>query len=390
VTGALRRSWIENGRHYFEYATDDPVPFGTAVFSARYAVRSDRWNDVALQVLHHPAHRFDVDRMIATMKSALDYYTKTFGPYQLHDLRIVEIPPYSINGRAHVTTIAFAEQNFITRDRPGEVDHTFFGTAHEIAHSWWGGQLRSADARGGALLTETLANYSAMMLTEKVLGPEQVRRVYDYQMDRYLRRRAAFERDVPLIEVEDQPHISYGKGAVAMYTLREVIGDSALNTALRGFLEKYRNGGPPYPTSLDLLATLRAATPDSLQYLLTDLFETVTLWHVKTERAAVEKTSRGDYRVTLEVTAKKVRADSVGHETEVPMNDLVEVGVFARGKGKSLGSALYLKRQRIHSGKQTIVVVVRQEPGHAGIDPYSKLIERDRADNVVEVQQGGS
>jgi hypothetical protein len=45
VTGALRRSWTENGRRYFHYATDEPVPFGTAVFSAKYAVREDRWRD---------------------------------------------------------------------------------------------------------------------------------------------------------------------------------------------------------------------------------------------------------------------------------------------------------------------------------------------------------
>ncbi|HEX6094761.1 MAG TPA: hypothetical protein VF432_00450 [Thermoanaerobaculia bacterium] len=35
--------------------------------------------------------------------------------------------------------------------------------------------------------------------------------------------------------------------------------------------------GPPYPTSLDLYAELRAVTPPSLHSLLTDLFETMTL-----------------------------------------------------------------------------------------------------------------
>jgi ABC-2 type transport system permease protein len=390
VTGTLRRSWTENGRRYFQYGTDVPVPFGTAVFSARYAVRKDHWNDIALQVLHHSDHGYDVDRMLVSIKAALDYYTRTFGPYQFQDLRIAEEPPYSINARAHVTTVAFAEQNFITRDRPGEVDQTFFGTAHEVAHSWWGGQVRPAAVRGGPMLSETLANYSAMMLTERFLGPEQARRVYDYQMDRYLSRRAAFSRDVPLVEVEDQPHISYGKGAVAMYTLREQIGDQAVNTALRRFLAKYRDSGPPYPTSLDLLMALRSVTPDSLEYLLTDLFKTVTLWNVKTERAMVENTSTGEYRVTLDVSAKKMRADSIGDECEVPMNDYVEIGVFAPRKGEGLGAPLYLQRHRIHSGRQTIQITVPREPSRAGIDPYRKLIERDRGDNVLVVEGSSS
>ncbi len=393
-SGALRRSWTENGRRYFHYGTDVPGPFAASVFSARYAVREDRWRapgamgqDVALQILHHPAHRYNIDRMVAGMKASLDYYTKVFGPYQFRQLRVVEIPPYSINGRATATTIVFSEQNFITRADAGRVDHTFFGTAHEVAHSWWAGQLEgTAYARGADVLSETLANYSAMMVTEKVLGPKEARRVYDFQMDRYLSRRADFARDVPLIEVEDHPHIAYGKGAVAMYTLREHLGDKVVNTALRRFLEKHRDGGPPYPTSRDLLAELRAVTPGPLQYLLTDLFETITLWDVETRRAGVARTADGRYEVTLDVAARKLRADSVGKAIETPMNDFVEIGVFAPGTGDGLGAPLYLQRHRIRSGKQTIRITVPREPARAGIDPYRKLIDRDREDNVVEVK----
>lgn len=386
-SGALRRSWRENGRRYFHYGTDVPGPFGASVFSARYAVAEDHWKDVALQVLHHPAHRSNVNRMIASMKASLDYYTRVFGPYQFRQLRVVEVPPYSVNGRATPTTIIFAEQNFITRADGGRVDHTFFGTAHEVAHSWWAGQLRgTAYARGSDLLSETLSNYSAMMVTEKVLGPEQAKRVYDFQMDRYLSRRAEFATDVPLIEVEDHPHIAYGKGAVAMYTLRERLGEEAVNTALRRFLEKHRDSGPPYPTSRDLLAELRAVTPGPLQHLLTDLFETITLWDVDARNAVVERTNGGQYQVTLDVVARKMRADSVGRETETPMNDFVEIGVFAPGNSEGLGTTLYLRRHRIRTGKQTIRVTVPREPLHAGIDPYRKLIDRDRGDNIVEVK----
>ncbi|HEY9422134.1 MAG TPA: M1 family aminopeptidase, partial [Thermoanaerobaculia bacterium] len=389
-SGAPRRSWTENGRRYFHYGTDVPGPFGASVFSARYAVREDRWKDVALQVLHHPAHRSNVDRIIAGMKASLDYYTKVFGPYQFRQLRVVEIPPYSVNGRATATTIIFAEQNFITRADGGRVDHTFFGTAHEVAHSWWAGQLRgTAYARGADMLSEMLANYSAMMVTEKVLGPEQAKRVYDFQMDRYLSKRAEFETDVPLLEVEDHPHIAYGKGAVAMYTLREHLGDEVVNTALRRFLEKHRDSGPPYPTSRDLVAALRAVTPGSLQYLLTDLFETITLWDVEARNAVVERTNGGQYQVTLDVVARKMRADSVGRETETPMNDFVEIGVFAPGNSEGLGTTLYLQRHRIRGGKQTIRVTVPREPLHAGIDPYRKLIDRERGDNIVEVKAAG-
>jgi len=402
VPGVLRRSWTgTGGRRYFHYSSRIPETFAASVFSGRYAVAKGRWKDpsassgqvpsassgqaVALEIFHHPPHRANLDRMMSGMQSALDYYTSAFGPYPYRELRIIEVPPYSIHGRAFPSAVGFAELNFINRQEPGLVDLTFFGTAHEVAHQWWGGQVRPAYAKGRGFVSEALANYSAMLVTEKVLGPAEARRVYDYQMNRYLQKRGETGKDVPLLEVDDHPHVSYGKGAVALYTLREHIGTEAVNGALRCFLEKYRGSGPPYPTSLDLYAELRAVTPPSLHYLLTDLFETMTLWDVKTQSAAARRLPDGKYEVTLDVMAQKLRADGAGRETETPMNDFVEVGVFTPGKN----DAIYHVRHRIRSGKQTIRIIVPRQPSRAGLDPYRKLIERERGDNVAEVETGG-
>jgi ABC-2 type transport system permease protein len=229
-----------------------------------------------------------------------------------------------------------------------------------------------------------------MVLMDKTFGPEVARRVYDFQMGRYLLGRASQSHEVPALEVEDQPYIAYRKGAIAMYTLREYIGETQVNAALRRYLEKYRDAGPPYPTSRDLYAELRAVTPDSLHSMLRDLFEDVILWDVKTERASVQPTGTGAYVVTLDVVAKKMRADSIGKETEVPMDDLVEIGAFAAGKGDGLGEPLYLTRHRIHSGKQTIRITVPRAPARAGIDPYHKLIDRQREDSVDDVKSSGT
>jgi hypothetical protein len=106
---------------------------------------------------------------------------------------------------------------------------------------------------------------------------------------------------------------------------------------------------------------------------------------VRTDSARAEPVGGGSYRVTLFVDASKARADSVGRQTPVMMDDAVEVGVFAgTSRDGSPGESLYLKQHRIRTGKQTIVVTVPRLPGRAGIDPYHKLIERKRDDNVAE------
>jgi hypothetical protein len=383
--GVLRRSWQENGRSYYEYDTETPESFGVTVLSGRYAVREDRWKDVKLRVYYHPQHADNVDRIIHGMKAALEYYSDQFGPYQYKHLTLVEHPPYGGFGSAHPGLIKFTESFFLTRVGDGDVDEPFYGTAHEVAHMWWDGQTEAANVPGHGLLTESLANYSAMILTDTVYGHEMGRRVFDTQINRYLIGRAEQSREVPALDVEDQPYIAYRKGSTALIQLRDFIGEERVNAALRRFVEKYRAPGPPFPTSRDLYAELRAVTPDSLHGLLVDLFETITLWDVRTQKATFARNAAGQYEVTLEVIGQKTRADRDGDQTEVPMDNLVEVGVYAADGAEPI----YLERHRIRSGTQTIRVVVPREPARAGVDPRGRMFDRDRSNNVVDVEVPG-
>ena len=389
--GSLRRTWTENGRRYFHYVSDAPIKDVFAFFSADYAVREDRWKDVQIQIFHHPTHTENLDRMIRGVKASLDYYTEHFGSYPYSQFWIAEVPRYHGNfARALPNSVAYSEGfGFIARVEDG-IDYPFAVTAHEVAHQWWGGQIAPADAQGSRVLYETLAHYSAMMVMEKTYGPDQVRRFLGQFRHRYLvGRQNDGQGEVPLLLSGDHKYIHYDKGAVVMYALRDYIGEERVNTALRRLLEKYRFGGPPYPTTLDLYRNLQAVTPDSLHYLLTDLFEEITIWDMQTKVARVEPTGAGAYRVTLEVEAQKMEADSIGRAVQVPMDDFVEVGVFAAAEdGEELGEPLYLRKHRIHSGEQTITVTVPRAPARAGIDPYHRLIEWKREDNARDVVPG--
>lgn len=182
------------------------------------------------------------------------------------------------------------------------------------------------------------------------------------------------------------PYAAYRKGPFALYALSEYMGEERVNLAFRRLLEAHRSGAPPLATSLDLYRELQAVTPDSLRYLLHDLFAANTFWELETERAAAEQTDAGTWQVTLRVRARKVTVDPAGVETEMPMDEWVEVGVFApTEEGAEFGETLYLQKHRLRSGEQTITLTVPREPADAGIDPYHLLIEVERFDNVEEV-----
>ena len=384
--GYLQRSWKEGNRRFFHYRMDAPMLNFYAFLSGRYAVRRDRWRNVAIEVYHHPPHAYNVERMVNAVKKSLDYYTAEFGPYQHRQVRILEFPRYAEFAQSFANTIPYSEGiGFIAQVRPNDIDYPFFVTAHEVAHQWWGHQLVGANVQGAAMLSETLSEYSALMVMEREFGRAKIGRFLRYELDQYLRGRTTETRaEMPLALVEQQQYIHYNKGALAMYALRDYIGEARVNAALRSFLDQWKLRGPPYPTSRDLLGHLRAATPDSLHYLIRDLFERVTLYDNRTESATYLRLPDGRYQVDVRVRARKRLADSVGAETDLPLDDRIEVGVF----GENREVPIYLAKHRIRAGVQTVRVVVKQPPERAGIDPLHKLIDRTIDDNTVDVTAG--
>ena len=175
--------------------------------------------------------------------------------------------------------------------------------------------------------------------------------------------------------------MSYRKGPFALYALSEYIGEAQVNGALRRLLETHRRAEAPLATTRDLYRELQAVTPDSLKYLLHDLFEVNTFWDLEAEQVTAEPGDDGSWRVMLNVRARKMVVDEAGVETEVPMNDSVEIGIF---DDKGLNEPIYLHKHPISAGKQTITVTVPRKPTRAGIDPNSLLIEVKTDDNVEE------
>jgi hypothetical protein len=381
--GYLQKEWEEDGRRYFHYAMDAPILNFFSFLSARYAVVRDSWNDVAIEVYYHPGHEFNLDRMTTSVKKSLDYFTREFSPYQHRQIRILEFPRYATFAQSFPNTIPYSESiGFIARVKDDDIDYPFYVTAHEVAHQWWAHQVIGAHVQGSTMLSETLAQYSALMVMEEEYGPDKMRRFLEYELDRYLRGRSTErKKELPLLRVENQDYIHYRKGSLVMYALKDVIGEQSVNRALSGFLGEWGFQGPPYPTSRDLLAALRAETPEDLHPWLADLFEHITLYENRATEAVAKETGEGRYEVTLSFESKKLRAGEQGEETEVALNDPIDIGVF-----DSDGEPLYLERFRLDGSVSEVTVTVEGEPATAGIDPYHKLIDRHPDDNEVRVQ----
>lgn len=173
-----------------------------------------------------------------------------------------------------------------------------------------------------------------------------------------------------------------------MWALRQYVGQEQIDAVLRRLIERYGSGEPPLPTSLDLYGELQTVTPQPLRYLLADLFEANTYWNLETQRVTTQQIATGEWHVALDVTARKVIVDEAGVESDVAMDDLIEVGVFTGQENQGVDEPLYLRTHKVRSGHQRITLTVPRRPSRVGIDPRNLLIELDSLDNIEEVREG--
>ena len=383
--GYLQREWTANGRRYFHYKTTSPILGFWSYLSARYEVKRDQWNGIAIEIYYDEKHPYNVDRMIDGVKKSLSYFTANFSPYQHKQVRILEFPRYERFAQAFPNTIPFSESiGFIADLRQKDaLDYVFYVTAHEVAHQWWAHQVIGGNVQGSTVLTETMAQYSALMVMEKEYGKAHMKRFLRYELDRYLRARGNEAiAEMPLVLVENQGYIHYRKGSLVMYALRDYIGEERVNRALAKFLDDHAFSGPPYTTATELVKYFRAEAPPEYQEVITDLFERITLYDLKTNAATVTKRPDGKYSVKLTVASVKLRSDDKGEEKPVPIDDWIDVGVFAEDDGENLGKTLFTEKRRITKPVETFEIVVSEKPARAGIDPFNKLIDRDPKDNT--------
>jgi ABC-2 type transport system permease protein len=388
--GSLLREWDENGRHFFEYKLDHQSLNFYSFMSARYSVAREEWNGIKLEVYYDKQHPWNVPRMMNSLKKSLDYYTKNFGPYYHKEARIIEFPRVARFAQAFPGTMPYSESiGFIANiNKPDDIDFVFYVVAHEMGHQWWAHQVVGANMEGATLLSETLAQYSALMVMEKEYGRDTMRKFLKYEMDNYLRSRGAERlKERPLLKVEaNQGYIHYRKGSVVLYYLKEMIGEEAVNRALRKVIQQYAYATPPYPTSYALVDALKEQTPPDLQYLIKDLFEDITIFSNRTLDATAQKRSDGKYDVAIKVETRKYKADAKGNETEVPVNDYIDIGAFAKpASGKKYGDTLYRERVHITQKESNFKFVTASLPEKAGVDPFALLIDRLPEDNTKTV-----
>lgn len=407
VPGALISEKLESGKRVFHYRTEKSIKFVFSIISGVYEKHEDVSQGRRYEIYYHKGHDRNLTGITDALKRAMEFNTHYFSPYPYGEIKVVEFPR---SAGSYATTsgnvIQMSEIRFI--GDPGEkndglIDLAFYTAAHELSHQWWGNQVMPADAPGAVMLTESICEYVTAKVYEKKFGKQQALKFLKIQMKRYLGGRASdTAAEPPLLSVEpEQSHISYGKGALVFYSLAEFIGEEKLNRALGDFLRETASQKDRYALSSDLLGFIERATPDSLKYLIADMFQNVTFYENKISSANKTKLPDGKYAVDFDLIVSKYKlignnvksyVDSNGKSlsfdpgngesvmNSLPLNDIIDIAILDAKR-----NVVYRDRIRVNKIISGIQVIIDSEPSTVIVDPDELMIELNKADNKHEL-----
>ena len=213
---------------------------------------------------------------------------------------------------------------------------------------------------------------------------------------------------------ENQQYIHYNKGSLVLYALSDYIGEKNFNNILKEYVKEVAFQEAPYTNSIEFVNHIRKGTPAEFQYLIEDMFETITLYDNKVEKVTSKKLPNGKYQVDIDFVVSKYRLYDKGKESKdkngksfkdkngktltyksgkktiesYPLNDFIEVGIFGEKIKKGdfeLENELYNKKYKIDRINNKLTIIVDKKPIEVGVDPYNKLIDTDSEDNRMKL-----
>ncbi len=393
TSGSLEREWTKGDRRYFHYKMKEPMVNFYAIVSAEYQVFREKWrpeattNEIDLEIYYHKGHDQNVQRMMDGMKHSLEYFSNSYGDYPYDHFRIMEFPRYRTFAQSFPGAVPFAESmGFrLDIDDQEDLDMVFYVTAHEVAHQWWGLQLIAATVEGRHALLESLAQYSALMITKRQFSEEKVAKFLKENEQKYLRERATEKKkEKSLVETYGQQYVHYSKGLLNFNHLQNRIPEDSINKALERLVNDWNfldhpNTLKSYATFRDFLDQLDMVTPDSLKNLNRDLFEQITLHELSVDDVSYVETEPRYYELMASFEARKYHVDSMGIEQEVPPQDWIDIGIYAETtSGEEL---IELKTYFFDQPHISIDVLIDRKPSKVVIDPMNLFIEKEDRDN---------
>jgi ABC-2 type transport system permease protein len=300
--GVLESESVAAGRRTAVWRSDQPVHFFNLI-AGRWRVRRGQ----GTAIFYDPRHAYNVPAMSRVLDAARLWYSRWFYPYPWRELKLSEFAAHANYAQGFPTDISFSEGiGFLTKP-DFETDAVFVVTAHESAHQWWGNLIVPGKCAGGDLLSEGMAHFSTLLLTEQVKGLGARLEFAKRIEERYGRNRHP-DAERPLVEIDGSRSgdttVIYDKGGWVFWMLLRQLGREQDLAGLRRFVADWKDS-PDHPVLQDFVAAMRpfAADPAAYDAFVRQWFFQVVVpeYQLREARKRQVAAAAGDWEVTVMV-----------------------------------------------------------------------------------------
>lgn len=387
ASGQLIGQWQDGGRNYFHYKLADKVyPANLAYFSGRYAIKKVSHQGLDIEMYYDPDHGANIDEMLRSIKATYEYLSVNFGAYPFDSLRVIEVPAYHpFGGKASAGVIAMTEGLYTEDYTDGAlINNVARNTIHEFAHQWWGEKMVPKIIAGEGVLVESMAKYFEVVILEQLIGKTMAGDLTKYNQRRYFSGRAyAHSSEVALTSSENQNYLNYGKGPISLLALRELMGETKLNTALKKLIDK--NSHAMTATIDDLMDEIYAVADNNQHTLIDDWFNKVIEYQLSVDNAQITPMQNGQYSVEFDIKASRSMLGDNDRYTPTTIDEPLQVALTSTDTKGQAQSVIIRQTHQITQQTTNIKLVVDNKPEYVLIDPDFTRLDKNLADNTVKI-----
>jgi|HubBroStandDraft_2_1064218.scaffolds.fasta_scaffold00175_2 hypothetical protein len=277
VVGAsgIEASSVNNpdGTKTVAYHGDDIHDFAWTA-SPHYLIYNDIFQSsvgpVKLRILMQPAHWNQAERHARIAKETMERFDRWYGPYPYKTLTIVDPEPGSeAMGMEYPTFITGGTSWFMPKGLlvpEGVVEH-------EFGHQYWYGMVATNEFED-AWMDEGINQYSEAKVMDSIFGPAtSVLNLWGITAGERDQDRLFYEASADLdsmaqngwqyFNYNSYGGITYGKTALILLSLENVIGEDTMRQAMHTYFLRYRF---THPTKEDFLKTIEEVSGKDLRW----------------------------------------------------------------------------------------------------------------------------
>lgn len=368
VSNGRRESVVDNGdgtrtSRYQALTPMPPYDIFLAAFDG-WKVHESRAGDVTVSAYTYDRDADGSPGIYGDVPAALDYYTKTFGPFVWgKDMRYLEMPMYG-GGMENATCVGMDETLFPKSAR----EEARLVAFHELAHHWSGNSVRFS-SWNDFWLSEGFTEYLTRRFVESHDGAEASRALWRKTLASALSAEAASLHPVRPADPERDvlgffDDVVYEKGAFVLRMLEERVGRERFTAFLARWFTAHRFG---HVTTADFEREASAAAGEDLSGFFAQ-------WIF------------GEGHPEVRATTKRVDAQTI----EVTVDEVQAKGAFDLEVEVELGAGAETRRVKVPvRGKRGAArVAMAADPARVVVDPDEKAYLTVTCDTGARCRDG--